>query len=121
MRKATKHSALFADEEYTWVLTPESLQHGTGIYYIAAVLNKSKASAQQAPTLFSIITAVTQCYFWDSHNSTWKSHGCRVGSCATFLLSSTLPGIKHGVLAHFPSQWSEGKSIRLGKRKRICA
>ncbi|XP_036087305.1 polycystic kidney disease protein 1-like 3 isoform X4 [Rousettus aegyptiacus] len=78
------------DEEYTWVLTPESLQHGTGIYYIAAVLNKSKASAQQAPTLFSIITAVTQCYFWDSHNSTWKSHGCRVGPQSTVLRTQCL-------------------------------
>ncbi|XP_039707853.1 polycystin-1-like protein 3 isoform X3 [Pteropus medius] len=78
------------DEEYTWVLTPESLQHGTGIYYIAAVLNKSQASAQQAPTLFSVITAVTQCYFWDSHNSTWESNGCRVGPQSTVLRTQCL-------------------------------
>ncbi|KAM5208636.1 polycystin-1-like protein 3 isoform 2-T3 [Hipposideros larvatus] len=71
------------DEEYTWVLTPESLQYGIGTYYITAVLNKSKESAQQASTLFSITTAVTQCYFWDSHNCTWRSSGCQVGPQST--------------------------------------
>ncbi|KAM7059204.1 polycystin-1-like protein 3 [Molossus nigricans] len=78
------------DEEYTWVLTPESLQYGTGIYYITAVLNKSKESAQQAPTPFSIITAVTQCYFWDSHNSTWKSNRCGVGPQSTVVRTQCL-------------------------------
>uniref|UniRef100_A0A671EH09 Polycystin 1 like 3, transient receptor potential channel interacting n=1 Tax=Rhinolophus ferrumequinum TaxID=59479 RepID=A0A671EH09_RHIFE len=71
------------DEEYTWVLNPESLQYGIGTYYITAVLNTSKERAQQASTLFSIITAVTQCYFWDSHNGTWRSSGCQVGPQST--------------------------------------
>ncbi|KAM5296967.1 polycystin-1-like protein 3 [Glossophaga mutica] len=78
------------DEEYTWVLTPESLQYGVGIYHITAALNKSKESAQQAPTLFSIVTAVTQCYFWDSHNSTWESSGCQVGPQSTVLRTQCL-------------------------------
>lgn len=54
----------------------------------AAALNKSKESARQTPTLFSVVTAVTQCYFWDSHNSTWKSGGCHVSSNATSSFSS---------------------------------
>ncbi|XP_059523555.1 polycystin-1-like protein 3 isoform X2 [Myotis daubentonii] len=78
------------DEEYTWVLTPGSLQHGIGIYYITAVLNKSKEEAQQTPTLFSIVTALTQCYFWDSHNSTWRSDGCQVGPQSTVVRTQCL-------------------------------
>ncbi|XP_054552939.1 polycystic kidney disease protein 1-like 3 isoform X1 [Talpa occidentalis] len=71
------------DEEYTWVLTPESLQYGIGTYYITAVLNKSQEHAQQTPTWFSVVTAVTQCYFWDHDNSSWKSEGCHVGPQST--------------------------------------
>ncbi|KAF5919531.1 hypothetical protein HPG69_000130 [Diceros bicornis minor] len=78
------------DEEYTWVLTPESLQYGVGTYYITAVLNKSQESTQQPPTLFSVVTVVTQCYFWDSHNSTWKSDGCQVGPQSTVLRTQCL-------------------------------
>uniref|UniRef100_A0A8P0TNH6 Polycystin 1 like 3, transient receptor potential channel interacting n=2 Tax=Canis lupus familiaris TaxID=9615 RepID=A0A8P0TNH6_CANLF len=78
------------DEEYTWVLTPESLQYRIGTYHITATLNKSKESAQQTPTLFSVVTAVTQCYFWDSHNSTWKSTGCHVGPRSTVLRTQCL-------------------------------
>nr|XP_023493010.1 polycystic kidney disease protein 1-like 3 isoform X3 [Equus caballus] len=78
------------DEEYTWVLTPESLQYGIGSYYITGVLKESKESAQQPPTLFSVVTAVTQCYFWDSRNSTWKSDGCQVGPQSTILRTQCL-------------------------------
>ncbi|XP_028357897.1 polycystic kidney disease protein 1-like 3 [Phyllostomus discolor] len=78
------------DEEYTWVLTPESLQYGVGVYQITAALNRSMEGAQEAPTLFSVITAVTQCYFWDSHNSTWKSSGCQVGPRSTVLRTQCL-------------------------------
>ncbi|KAM9607613.1 LOW QUALITY PROTEIN: polycystin-1-like protein 3 [Trichechus inunguis] len=77
------------DEEYTWVLTPESLQYGIGTYYLTAVLNKSKG-AQQMPTLLSIIIAATQCYFWDSHNRTWRSNGCQVGRQSTVLRTQCL-------------------------------
>ncbi|XP_058530814.1 polycystin-1-like protein 3 [Ochotona princeps] len=66
------------DEEYTWVLTPESLQYGTGTYYITAVLEGDTQS-----TLVSVVTAVTQCYFWNSHERAWKSNGCQVGARST--------------------------------------
>ncbi|XP_075392848.1 polycystin-1-like protein 3 [Tenrec ecaudatus] len=78
------------DEEYTWVLTPEILQYGIGTYYITAVLNKSKEGAEQTPTFLSIITAATQCYFWDSHNRTWRSSGCQVGPQSTVLRTQCL-------------------------------
>uniref|UniRef100_A0A8C9DH02 Polycystin 1 like 3, transient receptor potential channel interacting n=1 Tax=Prolemur simus TaxID=1328070 RepID=A0A8C9DH02_PROSS len=71
------------DEEYTWVLTPESLQYGTGTYYITAVWNGSQDGAQLTSPLVSVVTAVTQCYFWDSHNRTWRSNGCQVGPQST--------------------------------------
>ncbi|XP_049720726.1 polycystic kidney disease protein 1-like 3 isoform X1 [Elephas maximus indicus] len=78
------------DEEYTWVLTPESLQYGIGTYYITAMLNKTKEGAQQMPTLLSVITAATQCYFWDSYNRTWRSDGCQVGPQSTVLRTQCL-------------------------------
>ncbi|XP_037062148.1 LOW QUALITY PROTEIN: polycystic kidney disease protein 1-like 3 [Peromyscus leucopus] len=71
------------DEEYTWVLTPESLQYGTGTYYIMAVVNKSTEGMQCTPILVSVVTAVTQCYFWDQNNRTWKSDGCQAGPQST--------------------------------------
>uniref|UniRef100_G1SWE6 Polycystin 1 like 3, transient receptor potential channel interacting n=1 Tax=Oryctolagus cuniculus TaxID=9986 RepID=G1SWE6_RABIT len=67
------------DEEYTWVLTPESLRYGIGTYYVTAVLNGDA----ERPALVSVVTAVTQCYFWDSHNRTWRSDGCQVGPRST--------------------------------------
>ena len=79
--KAAKHSHLSSDEEYTWVLTPEKLRYGVGTYYITAVLDRSKEGARQMPSLFSVVTAVTQCYFWDSLGSMWRSSGCQVRSC----------------------------------------
>ncbi|XP_055001578.1 polycystic kidney disease protein 1-like 3 [Sorex araneus] len=78
------------DEEYTWVLTPRRLQYGMGTYYITAVLNRSDEGAQQSPTAFSVVTALTQCYFWDSHNNTWTSDGCQVGLQSTVLKTQCL-------------------------------
>ncbi|XP_055992110.1 polycystin-1-like protein 3 [Sorex fumeus] len=78
------------DEEYTWVLTPRWLQYGMGTYYITAVLNRSHDGTQQSATTFSVVTAVTQCYFWDSHNNTWTSEGCQVGLQSTVLKTQCL-------------------------------
>ncbi|KAI4571681.1 hypothetical protein MJG53_013787 [Ovis ammon polii x Ovis aries] len=78
------------DEEYTWVLRPEKLRYGVGTYYITAVLDKSKEGARQTPTLLSVVTAVTQCYFWDSLNSMWKSSGCQVGLQSTLVRTQCL-------------------------------
>ncbi|XP_070940970.1 polycystin-1-like protein 3 isoform X4 [Macaca nemestrina] len=78
------------DEEYTWVLTPEHLQHGIGTYCIRAVLSESQKGAQQTPSLVSVITAVTQCYYWESHNQTWSSNGCQVGPQSTILRTQCL-------------------------------
>uniref|UniRef100_A0A8C2QYW2 Polycystin 1 like 3, transient receptor potential channel interacting n=1 Tax=Capra hircus TaxID=9925 RepID=A0A8C2QYW2_CAPHI len=87
---STKHSCLFSDEKYTWVLRPEKLWYGVGTYYITAVLDKSKEGTRQTPTLLSVVTAVTQCYFWDSLNSMWKSSGCQVGPQSTLVRTQCL-------------------------------
>uniref|UniRef100_A0A452FMA3 Polycystin 1 like 3, transient receptor potential channel interacting n=1 Tax=Capra hircus TaxID=9925 RepID=A0A452FMA3_CAPHI len=78
------------DEKYTWVLRPEKLWYGVGTYYITAVLDKSKEGTRQTPTLLSVVTAVTQCYFWDSLNSMWKSSGCQVGPQSTLVRTQCL-------------------------------
>ncbi|KAM9046584.1 LOW QUALITY PROTEIN: polycystin-1-like protein 3 [Megaptera novaeangliae] len=77
------------DEPYTRVLTPESLQDGVGTYYITALLHRGKEGAQQTPALLSVVTAVTQRYFWDSGNSTWRSRDAR-SEAAHSCLSSHL-------------------------------
>ncbi|XP_043837143.1 polycystic kidney disease protein 1-like 3 [Dromiciops gliroides] len=71
------------DEQYSWVLSPESLQYGTGTYYITVVANESKKDPKQTFLGFSVTTAATQCYFWDRHNKTWESNGCQVGPKST--------------------------------------
>ncbi|KAB0352067.1 hypothetical protein FD754_016924 [Muntiacus muntjak] len=78
------------DEKYTWVLTPEKLRFGVGTYYITAVLDRSKEGARQTPSLFSAVTAVTQCYFWDSLSSMWRSSGCQVGPQSTLVRTQCL-------------------------------
>ncbi|XP_012868128.1 PREDICTED: polycystic kidney disease protein 1-like 3 [Dipodomys ordii] len=77
------------DEDYTWVLTPDSLQYRTGTYYITAILNETE-TAWQTPILVSVVTAVTQCYFWDKNNRTWKSSGCQVGLRSTVVKTQCL-------------------------------
>ncbi|XP_074068655.1 polycystin-1-like protein 3 [Macrotis lagotis] len=67
------------DEKYSWVLSPDSLQHGTGTYYITAEVSESHKDPKQTLLGFSVTTAATQCYFWDRHDKTWKSNGCQVG------------------------------------------
>uniref|UniRef100_A0A8C6RIQ7 Polycystic kidney disease 1 like 3 n=1 Tax=Nannospalax galili TaxID=1026970 RepID=A0A8C6RIQ7_NANGA len=78
------------DEEYTWLLSPESLQYGTGTYNITAVVNQSSETTLQTPFLVSVVTAVTQCYFWDTYNRTWRSDGCQVGPQSTALKTQCL-------------------------------
>ncbi|CAH7063542.1 Pkd1l3 [Phodopus roborovskii] len=78
------------DEEYTWVLTPQSLRYGIGTYYVMAVVNKSTEATQYTPILVSVVTAVTQCYFWDQNNRTWRSDGCQVGLQSTILKTQCL-------------------------------
>ncbi|KAJ8785759.1 hypothetical protein J1605_006719 [Eschrichtius robustus] len=77
------------DEPYTRVLTPESLQDGVGTYYITALLHRGKGGAQQTPALLSVVTAVTQRYFWDSGNSTWRSRDAS-NTIRVFLLASLI-------------------------------
>ncbi|XP_068943600.1 LOW QUALITY PROTEIN: polycystin-1-like protein 3 [Petaurus breviceps papuanus] len=78
------------DEKYSWVLSPENLQNGTGTYYITAVVNEIKKDPEQTFLRFSVTTAATQCYFWDHHNKTWKSNGCRVGPQSTITKTQCL-------------------------------
>lgn len=108
------------------MLTPESLQYGTGTYYIMAVVNKSTEAMQCTPILVSVVTAVTQCYFWDQNNRTWKSDGCQVrggvagvgvgGLSETLAAPLPLPSLGIGQ----KQQHSEGKQIFQGTERRLA-
>ncbi|XP_074140805.1 polycystin-1-like protein 3 [Sminthopsis crassicaudata] len=78
------------DEMYSWVLSAENLQHGTGTYHITAMVNESKKDPKQTFLGFSVTTAATQCFSWDLHNKTWKSNGCRVGPQSTITKTQCL-------------------------------
>ena len=80
------------------MLTPESLQDGVGTDYMTALLNRGKEGAQQTPALLSVVTAVTQRYFWDSGNSTWRSCDAR-SEAAHSCLSPTSAGSKLSALS----------------------
>uniref|UniRef100_F6RF39 Polycystin 1 like 3, transient receptor potential channel interacting n=1 Tax=Ornithorhynchus anatinus TaxID=9258 RepID=F6RF39_ORNAN len=78
------------DEEYTWVLSPASLQYGMGTYYVTVEIAQPKEFKLQTPMVFSVITAATQCCFWDHYNKTWKSDGCQVGPQSTITRTQCL-------------------------------
>ncbi|NXS56995.1 PK1L2 protein, partial [Brachypteracias leptosomus] len=66
-------------ETNTWVLSPEELIFGEGIYYFMVLQDMG-----MDPTVYDSLTiAVTcfasRCVFWDEHQGNWKSYGCHVG------------------------------------------
>ncbi|XP_029466522.1 polycystic kidney disease protein 1-like 3 [Rhinatrema bivittatum] len=73
----------FKVEENTWILSPEQLKNGTGIYHITAVLQNSSAWAEQTHVICSLTTFATQCLFWNSSLKTWEGNGCHVGPRTT--------------------------------------
>ncbi|KAM3828793.1 polycystin-1-like protein 3 [Vipera latastei] len=71
------------DEIYSWVLQPEDLIFGEGMYYFVVRPDTEVDFLASNEMNISITSFVSQCVFWDEHQKSWNSYGCRVGPKTT--------------------------------------
>ncbi|KAM6430104.1 polycystin-1-like protein 3 [Liasis olivaceus] len=77
------HNRDARDEIYSWVLHPEDLIFGEGIYYFVVRPETELDFLASSEMNISITCFVSQCVFWDEHQRSWNSYGCRVGPKTT--------------------------------------
>lgn len=71
--------ALFpAGDLPTWILYPEDLPFGEGIYYLRVVPKDDLESTSDRNLTVGITTFLAHCVFWDEAQGTWDNSGCRV-------------------------------------------
>ncbi|XP_052023259.1 polycystic kidney disease protein 1-like 2 [Apodemus sylvaticus] len=67
----------------TWILHPEDLPFGEGIYYLRVVPKDDLESTSGRNLTVGITTFLAHCVFWDETQETWDSSGCQVGPRST--------------------------------------
>ncbi|XP_031192748.1 polycystic kidney disease protein 1-like 2 [Mastomys coucha] len=67
----------------TWILHPEDLPFGEGVYYLRVVPKDDLESASGRNLTVGITTFLTHCVFWDETQETWDNSGCQVGPRTT--------------------------------------
>ncbi|XP_037671501.1 polycystic kidney disease protein 1-like 2 [Choloepus didactylus] len=67
------------DELPTWILSPEDLGFGEGIYYLTVVPEADLELATGMDLTVGITTFLSHCVFWDEVQGTWDNSGCQVG------------------------------------------
>ncbi|KAL6045311.1 hypothetical protein STEG23_018459 [Scotinomys teguina] len=67
----------------TWILGPEDLPFGEGIYYLRVVPKDDLESTSGRNLTVGITTFLSQCVFWDETQETWDNTGCQVGPRTT--------------------------------------
>ncbi|KAL7978824.1 hypothetical protein Chor_013313, partial [Crotalus horridus] len=77
------HNRNTRDEIYSWVLQPEDLVFGEGMYYFVVRPDTELDFLASNEMNISITSFVSQCVFWDEHRKSWNSYGCRVGPKTT--------------------------------------
>ncbi|XP_063168976.1 polycystin-1-like protein 2 [Candoia aspera] len=77
------HNRDARDEIYSWVLYPEDLIFGEGIYYFVVRPDTDLDFPAFSEMNISVTCFVSQCVFWDEHQRSWNSYGCRVGPKTT--------------------------------------
>lgn len=71
--------ALFpAGDLPTWILHPEDLPFGEGIYYLRVVPKDGLESTSVRNLTVGIATFLAHCVFWDETQETWDNSGCQV-------------------------------------------
>uniref|UniRef100_A0A8C3PDD2 Polycystin 1 like 2/pseudo n=1 Tax=Chrysemys picta bellii TaxID=8478 RepID=A0A8C3PDD2_CHRPI len=75
------------DKSNTWVLSPEELIFGGGIYYLMMEQDMEMDSTTNSDLTIAVTSFVSQCVFWDELRGNWNSYGCHVGPKTT--LNST--------------------------------
>ncbi|KAM4833715.1 polycystin-1-like protein 2 [Thomomys bottae] len=67
----------------TWILGPEDLPFGEGIYYVTVDPEPNlKLDPGEALTV-GVTTFLSHCVFWDAVQETWDNSGCQVGPRTT--------------------------------------
>lgn len=67
-----------ADELPTWILGPDDLPFGEGIYYLRVVPKDDLESTSGRNLTVGITTFLSHCVFWDESQETWDTSGCQV-------------------------------------------
>ncbi|XP_004626039.1 polycystic kidney disease protein 1-like 2 [Octodon degus] len=71
------------DEPATWLLGPEELPFGEGIYYLHVAPDSDLQLAPGGDLTIGITTFLSHCVFWDEVLETWDDSGCQVGPRTT--------------------------------------
>ncbi|KAM8774755.1 LOW QUALITY PROTEIN: polycystin-1-like protein 2 [Rhynchonycteris naso] len=64
-----------------WILSPEDLHFGEGVYYLT-VIPESDLEHPGRDLTVGITTFLSHCVFWDEVQGTWDNSGCQVSSAA---------------------------------------
>ncbi|XP_058848646.1 polycystin-1-like protein 2 isoform X1 [Acipenser ruthenus] len=76
-------------DRYTWVLNPDNLSSGVGVYYI--LLRPSwNTGPISTNTTVSVTSFAVSCMYWDELSSNWNMQGCRVGPLTTYNVTQCL-------------------------------
>ncbi|XP_004690218.1 PREDICTED: polycystic kidney disease protein 1-like 2 [Condylura cristata] len=67
----------------TWILGPEHLQFGEGVYYLTVALESDMELNASRDLTVGITTFLSHCVFWDELQRTWNNSGCQVGPRTT--------------------------------------
>ncbi|XP_008063168.1 polycystic kidney disease protein 1-like 2 [Carlito syrichta] len=72
-----------AEDLSTWILGPQDLRFGEGIYYLTVAPEPGLEPAPGGDLTVGITTFLSHCVFWDEVQETWDSSGCQVGPQTT--------------------------------------
>nr|XP_010966952.1 polycystic kidney disease protein 1-like 2 [Camelus bactrianus] len=67
----------------TWILSPEDLHFGEGVYYLTVIPESDLEPAPGRDLTVGITTFLSHCVFWDEIQETWDNSGCQVGPWTT--------------------------------------
>ncbi|ELW62970.1 Polycystic kidney disease protein 1-like 2 [Tupaia chinensis] len=90
------------DELSTWILSPEDLHFGEGIYYLTVVPESELELAPSRNLTVGISTFLSHCVFWDEVQEMWDTSGCQAhgskGRAPRALPLTSLWGLQVGPL-----------------------
>ncbi|KAI4534073.1 hypothetical protein MG293_014933 [Ovis ammon polii] len=72
-----------SDELSTWILSPEDLPFGEGVYYLTVIPESDLEPTPGRDLTVGITTFLSHCVFWDEVQGTWDNSGCQVGPQTT--------------------------------------
>ncbi|XP_042294389.1 polycystic kidney disease protein 1-like 2 isoform X2 [Sceloporus undulatus] len=77
------HNRNATGEVYSWILHPEDLVFGEGMYYFIARPETEVEAVVASNVNISVSCFISQCVFWDEHHGSWNNYGCYVGPKTT--------------------------------------